>query len=122
VEGCYRFDRPLGYSASGYAERDDSAWYDVELLAGGKAGRPTLRRATDRELWAPRSGWALRGDSLTIRLSTGLGGWDLAIVRVGDAYVGTAHYLTDALGGDPVTVAIRARRTPCPVERLPNER
>lgn len=114
--GCYRFDRPLGFSATGDRERGDSSWYRLQLLPEGKVARPALAEAFWRDRFAQRSAWHTSGDTLFIRVSTGLVGWDLTLLAEARDYVGTARYLTDAvvLGAAPLDVRVRATRDVCP--------
>jgi len=111
--GCYRFNRPLGKSAAGHLEAGDSSWYRVQLLAGGLVARPRLGSAFWREQFAARSSWREHGDTLLVRLSTGLVGWDLTLIAERNGYSGTARYLSDALGGQPFVVPVQAEREPC---------
>ena len=115
VEGCYRFDRPLGHSASGDLERSDSTWYLVELRENGIVVRPRLESRYWRDQYARMSSWRTSGDTLAVVVSTGLVGWDLALTGESDEYVGQARYITDALviGADPLIVSIRGRREAC---------
>ena len=111
--GCYRFDRPLGGSAVGSIEHADSAAYTVQLLVGGKVARPAIPSAYWRSEYARSSTWRMTGDTLLIRLSTSLVGWDIVLTPAGDSLVGSAHYLSDATGGPPFTAAVSARRVAC---------
>jgi hypothetical protein len=56
---------------------------------------------------------------LSIRVFTGLVGWDLTILAEGDLYVGRARYLTDVVVADaePLRVRVRAAREACPPTR-----
>jgi hypothetical protein len=115
AEGCYRFDRPLGHSASGDLERTDSTWYSVELREGGAIVRPRLQSAYWRDQYARNSSWRASGDTLFVRVSTGLVGWDLTLAPEGSEYVGLARYLTDAIdiGAEPLFVPVRSVRETC---------
>lgn len=115
--GCYRFDRPLGHSAAGTAERNDSTWYSLRLLPAGAVARPELASPIWRDQYAARSSWRAARDTVFIRVSTGLVGWDVALAGHDSQYVGTARYLTDAVGGPPITTAVHAKREACPVGR-----
>ena len=68
-----------------------------------------------RELYADRSAWHTSGDTLFLRVLTGLVGWDLTLLPVADRYVGSAHYLTDAIavGAGPLILPVRATREAC---------
>ena len=113
--GCYRFDRPLGSSATGDLERADSAAYTLELRPGGAVARPGPASATWRRLYARNSAWRQRGDTLLARVFTGLVGWDLALVPDRGGFAGVAQYLSDAVatGWTPPRVTVRARREAC---------
>jgi hypothetical protein len=121
AEGCYRFDRPLGHSASGNLERADSTWYSLELREAGAVVRPHLQNAYWRDQYARNSSWRAAGDTLFIRVSTGLVGWDLALALEGGQYVGRARYLTDAIdvGAEPLFVPVRGVREVCQKDRSP---
>jgi len=111
--GCYRFDRPLGGSAVASVERADSAAYTLQLLAGGKVARPAIPSAYWRSEYARSSRWRMTGDTLHIRLSTSLVGWDIVLTPSGDSLVGSARYLSDATGGPPFTAPVSARHVAC---------
>ncbi len=111
--GCYRFNRPLGHSASGQLEAGDSSWYRVQLLPVGAVARPALPSAYWRQQYAQRSSWREHGDTLIVRVTTGLDGWELTVTPAGNGYTGTARYLTDARGGQPSVAAVQAEREPC---------
>jgi hypothetical protein len=76
--------------------------------------------ANARESWRRGSSWTATFDSLHIRLSTGLAGWDLRLARVTadpSHFEGMARYLTDVVVVDgswePPVVAVRVQREPC---------
>jgi len=120
--GCYRFDRPLGHSATGALERADSTWYSLRLLPAGAVARPELASPYWRDLYSRRSAWRLSHDTLFVRVFTGLVGWDLVLMPRDSGYGGVARYLSDALGGPPVTAAVHARREACAVPTVPRSR
>jgi hypothetical protein len=113
--GCYRFDRPLGHSASGDLERSDSTWYLMELRENGSVIRPRLEARYWRDQYARNSSWRVVGDTLRILVTTGLVGWDLTLISASGEYVGAAQYLTDAIdpGAEPLFVTVRGVRGPC---------
>jgi hypothetical protein len=111
--GCYRFSRPLGQSASGQLEAADSSWYRLQLLPGGAVARPALSSAYWRQQYEERSSWREQGDSLIVRVTTGLVGWELTLTAAGDGYSGAARYLTDVRGGQPYFARVQAKREPC---------
>jgi hypothetical protein len=129
MTGCYRANRPLGTAASPTGGTPTTGLDTFQLLPGGRVDRPhvgtpvgwTERMATNaRELWRRGSIWTATPDSLHVRLSTGLAGWDLRLARVaGDPlrFEGMAHYLTDVVVVDgswkPPVVGVRLRREPC---------
>jgi len=111
--GCYHFDRPLGSSASGALERDDSTFYTLELLPDSTVSLPALQSSYWRAQYAHASRWRIQGDTLVVRISTGLVGWDLALVPRERRWVGTARYLSDAIGGPPIVVPVHAAAESC---------
>ena len=112
---CLRFTSPLGYSASGMREQGDARWYVLRLADSGVVVRP-LFPARERELWANRSRWATRGDTLLVRVSDGLVGWDMTLRRERDGFQGMATYLTDVRvkGAVPLRKEVHASTTHCP--------
>ena len=131
LPGCYRADRPLGTSAgsaqfrgvpgfAGHYIGEDSASLSrltsFRLLPGGRVERPEAVRP---ESWAQSSQWNSRGDSLRVRLSTGLSGWVLTLGPAdrNSTYVGTARYLTDVIVKDsswaPPVLPVHVRRESC---------
>jgi hypothetical protein len=92
----------------------DSTVSLFELHDAGFASRP---HSGPGRMWS-RSTWEVTaGDTLEVRLSTGLLGWLLRLT--GDAgtgeYVGQATYLTDAIavGQAPIQYPVRVRRVAC---------
>jgi hypothetical protein len=115
LTGCYTFDRPLGSSATGDVERGDSSWYRLKLEPAGKVARPGLVRTSWRDQYAHFSTWHSSGDTLFIRVSTGLVGWDLTLLPDANRYVGRGRYLSDAfvVGAEPLHVRVQATREVC---------
>jgi len=130
IVGCYRANRPLGTAASPTGGPPAPGLDTFQLLPGGRVDRPhvgspagyTQRMAANaRASWQRGSEWTLTGDSLQVRLSTGLSGWDLRLVRVRpstrDSFEGVAHYLTDVVVVDgswkPPVVPVRVQRESC---------
>ncbi|MCR4341401.1 MAG: hypothetical protein NUW01_16105, partial [Gemmatimonadaceae bacterium] len=114
--GCYRFNRPMGHSAAGHLERSNVGWWTLELQPEGRARRPHLTAAQQR-LWT-RSGWSRLADTIRVRLSTGLVGWDIALAPIsGDTLSGIARYLTDVIveGWEPPRYPVVAVREACPL-------
>jgi hypothetical protein len=114
-QGCYRFDRPLGHSATGDLERHDSTWYTVELRDSGVVARPDLKSPYWRKTYSYSSSWRVSGDTLFVVVSTGLVGWNIALLPENDHFAGRARYLTDVRtkGEEPLFVRVRAWRTTC---------
>lgn len=114
--GCYRFDRPLGHSATGDLERGDSSWYRLQLQPAGAVARPWLSSSYWREQYANRSSWRTSGETLFVRVFTGLVGWDLTPRPAAERYAGSARYLSDAIviGAEPLRVRVQAVREACP--------
>jgi hypothetical protein len=110
---CIRFTKPLGFSASGVREVGDEAWYVLKLGDNRVVTRPLFPGV---EMWAGGSRWRAKGDSLQIRVSNGLVGWDISLRRRGDGFVGVATYLTDVrvAGAVPTRVDVSAARIKCP--------
>jgi hypothetical protein len=135
VTGCYRASRPLGTAASPTGGTPTPGLDTFQLLPEGRVDRPhvgtpvgwTDRMAANaRESWRRGSRWTATPDSLHVRLSTGLAGWELRLARVtGDPFQfeGMGHYLTDVVVVDgswkPPVVAVRVRREPCADVDLP---
>ena len=130
VVGCYRANRALGPAASPTGGTPTPGLDTFQLLLGGRVERPhvgnpvgyTDRMAAHaRALWQRGSEWTVNGDSLHVRLSTGLTGWDLRLIRVRpparDSFEGMAHYLTDVVVVDgswqPPVIAVRVQREIC---------
>jgi hypothetical protein len=112
--GCYRFDRPVSYSAAGDRERGDSAWYIVELLPDGAVSRPYFQSGPGG-MYAARSAWRLNADTLGLRVFDGLVGWDMTLLPTQSGYSGRGRYLSDAraVGREPPTAEFSAQRTSC---------
>jgi hypothetical protein len=111
---CFRFEHPLGYSASGAREQGDSAWYVLQLDDSGTVTRPLFPRR-QREMWTHRSGWTAKGDTLLVRVFDGLVGWDVSLWPTGNRFSGSATYLTDVRveGWVPPRVEVHAARIKC---------
>jgi hypothetical protein len=112
---CLRFKQPLGYSASGAREQGDSVWYVLQLADGGTVTRPLFPKR-QREQWTRLSRWTTKGDTLLIRVSDGLVGWDISLRRGGDGFTGVATYLTDVRvdGWIPPRLDVHAATIKCP--------
>ena len=112
---CLRFKQPLGYSASGARERGNAMWYVLQLADSGRIARPLFPKR-QREQWTDLSRWTIKGDTLLIRVSDGLAGWNMALQRRQDEFVGVATYLTDVrvAGWVPPQKDVRAAPIECP--------
>ena len=113
--GCYRFDRPLGGSASGAVERADSTWQFIQLSDSGIVRRP-LRPRREREARLRKHQWSVSKDTVRFRVSDGLVGWDVSMWRSGSAFTGIASYLTDVITSEwkPPRVTVHAVQIACP--------
>lgn len=112
---CFRFDRPLGESASGALERSDSTWQFVQLGDSGIVRRP-LRPRREREAWLRKHQWSVSRDTVRFRVGDGLVGWDVSMWRTGNSFTGIARYLTDVIakGWEPPRVKVHALGIKCP--------
>ena len=112
---CLRFKQPLGYSASGAREQGDSVWYVLQLADGGTVARPLFPKR-EREQWTRSSRWTTKGDTLLIRVSDGLVGWDISLRKARDGFTGVATYITDVRveGWAPPWVDVHAATIKCP--------
>jgi len=112
---CLRFEQPLGHSASGAREQGDSAWYVLQLDPSGTVTRPLFPRP-EREMGTRKSSWTAKADTLLVRVSDGLVGWDVTLWPSGKGFSGSATYLTDVRveGWVPPRVEVHAARIKCP--------
>jgi hypothetical protein len=112
---CLRFEQPLGYSASGERERGDSSWYVLQLGDSGTVTRP-LFSPREREQWNRLSAWTTKGDTLRIRVTDGLAGWNISLWAVRGGFAGIATYLTDVVvvGWVPPRMDVHAASIECP--------
>ena len=112
---CFRFDRPLGTSASGARELADSTWYIVQLADSGIVRRP-LQPKREREAWLRKNQWSAIGDTIHFRVGDPLVGWNVTMHRVGRSFTGVATYISDVIvaGRAPTRVPVHAKRVRCP--------
>ena len=95
----------------------DSAWAIFALFEDGRVRRPLL---------PPRHSnygrWQLKHDTLSLVVSDGFVGWDIASAVVNSgAYAGIATYLTDVSDGSaPYRIPVALRDTICPLHPLHN--
>ncbi len=104
---------------------DDRASRLLILSPGGGVGRPLLPLREAQLLWEPASVWSVTGDSVHLRVLTGLVGWDARLTSSpgGDRLQGRAHYLSDAIvrGRAPDSVSLSLARVLCnPTWRRPD--
>lgn len=114
-DGCYRADRPLRSSGVDTARVIDPGRIRGARLYLRRDGTVTRRDLAGQ--WR-RSSWRLQGDSLHVRLSTGLLGWDLLLTRNtsgSNDFSGTARYLTDVVskGWVPPVMTVSLFREIC---------
>lgn len=112
---CIRFREPLGYSATGAREQGDAKWYVLQLADSGMVARPLFPKR-ERKQWAYRSRWTANGDTLLVRVSDGLVGWDISLRRGRNGFQGAATYLTDVhvKGAFPLRKVVHATTVKCP--------
>jgi hypothetical protein len=112
---CLRFKQPLGYSASGAREQGDSIWYVLQLADGGTVTRPLFPKR-ERDQWTRGSRWTTKGDTVRIRVSDGLVGWDISLRPGRNGFTGVATYLTDVHveGWAPPRLDVLAITIKCP--------
>lgn len=112
---CFRFDRPMGASASGALERSDSTWQFVQLGDSGIVRRP-LRPRRERKAWLRKHQWSVNKDTVRFRVSDGLVGWNVSMWRNGNSFTGIAGYLTDVIarGWETPRVTVHAVEVECP--------
>src|SRR3954469_6056869 len=112
---CFRFDWPLGTSATGIPEQGDSTWYIVQLGDSGIVRRPLLPKR-EREAWLRTHQWSAKGDTIQFRVGDLLVGWTVAMHPTGQSFTGVATYNGDAIavGEGPIRVGVDATRIRCP--------
>jgi hypothetical protein len=90
-------------------------WYVLQLADSGRVARPLFPKR-QRDQWTGLSRWTTKGDTLLIRVSDGLVGWDIALRRRDDEFAGVANYLTDVRveGRVPPRKEVRAAPIECP--------
>lgn len=98
ITGCWRINRPLGPTGSVAVVARDSTFDTVVLQDTGQVFFPRVA-ASSRAVWEQRSKWYRRGDSVLVRIFTGLQGWQTSLVRSRDGrtLTGFARYLSDAI-------------------------
>lgn len=115
--GCWESSRVLGPSYLGADPRRDprdSAFRVFRLADLGQVSLPLLTNASS---WNERSVWRDAGDTLFVRIFTGLQGWDVTLRGTGAMRTGSARYLTDAVSTMVMEpLAVRFVRVPCRAE------
>lgn len=115
IEGCWEADRALMAPLNDASQ--DRAHRLLILAPGGGVGRPLLPISEAQMMWEPRSAWSVAGDSVNLRVFTGLVGWDARLVRSqnGNRLQGRARYLTDVVvaGWTPELVSLSLVRVRC---------
>lgn len=130
ILGCWEASRPLGsrFDASGVPS--DARFQTLRLSESGRVQVPLLE-GRERTMWEAGSAWSHGNDSLSLRVFTGLVGWQLHVRRSDQStWRGEATYLTDAIvrGQPPLRVPIVLSRIPCdpswllPVSPVPPRR
>ncbi len=116
AKGCWQTSRPLGPTGSATPVARDSAYNTLVLRDSGRVALP-LVTANSRQKWEDRSFWESQGDSVSVRLFTGLQGWSVTLGRspAGHALTGIARYLTDAIsvGAEPLRVNVTLTSITC---------
>lgn len=116
VAGCYQSSITLGPVGTVSLLHRDSAFQTFVLTDSGTVQLPLLESRQVR-MWTERSTWQMRRDTLRVRVSTGLQGWE-ATVTLGakrTQWHGTAQYLSDAIvrGQPPLRAPVVFVRIPC---------
>lgn len=115
LEGCWEADRALMAPLNDASQ--DRAHRLLILAPGGGVGRPLLPPREAQLMWEPRSAWSRQGDSVWLRVFTGLVGWDARLAPSSDGrrLQGRARYLTDAIvrGRAPDSVPLSLARVRC---------
>jgi hypothetical protein len=116
VQGCWRSDRPLGPTGLPEPVDRDSLFRTVVLQDSGQVAFPMIPSG-QKGMWESRSSWISRGDSIALRIVTGLQGWDATLRGAAGGAVlrGTATYLSDAIvvGQAPTRVPVVFSRIKC---------
>ncbi|MEQ1692426.1 MAG: hypothetical protein ABMA00_14130, partial [Gemmatimonas sp.] len=116
IAGCWHADRPLGPTGGVEPVARDSAFRTFVLQDSGRVAIPVISEG-ERWMWEGRSSWAIRDDSVTLRVFTGLQGWDARLARTPDgrSLRGMARYLSDVvvLGRAPTVVPVTLTRVLC---------
>jgi len=94
----------------------DALFNTLLLRDSGRVALP-LVGAGKRRTWEARSYWETHGESVTLRVFTGMQGWlaDLVPTAGGRTLAGSARYLSDAVvvGAEALRVAVTLTRIDC---------
>lgn len=116
VTGCWQWSRPLGPTGGARSVPREAPFTTIVLRDSGRVVLPLLNDR-ERAMWEARSYWEVRGDSVEVRVFTGLQGWraQLAARALPAAMQGSATYLTDASASNaaPLQVSVTLSRAPC---------
>ena len=116
VTGCWHASRPLGPTGGALSVPRDAPWTTIVLRDSGRVVLPLLT-GRERAMWEARSHWETLGDSVEVRVFTGLQGWraQLSARELPAIMKGSATYLTDGIAGNaaPLTVGVTLARGAC---------
>lgn len=115
--GCWESSRVLGPSYLGIDPRRDPRDSSFRVFRLQDSGQVSLPMTATASLWNANSAWRIAGDTLHVRIFTGLQGWDVTLRGSGALRVGSARYLTDAVSTVVMEpLAVRFVRVPCRAE------
>ena len=116
VTGCWQASRPLGPTGGALSVPRDAPFTTIMLRDSGRVALPLLT-GSERAMWEARSYWETSGDSIAVRVFTGLQGWraQLSTRELPAVMKGSATYLTDAIAVNaaPLTVGVTLARRAC---------
>jgi hypothetical protein len=115
VLGCWEASRSLGARAKATGVPGEARFQTLRMSDSGHVHLPLLSGG-ERVMWEARSAWSHGNDSLSLRVSTGLVGWQLHLRRTNSLmWSGSATYLTDAIarGRPPLREPIELTRVAC---------
>ena len=116
VTGCWQASRPLGPTGGALSVPRDAPFTTIVLRDSGRVVLPLLT-GRERAMWEARSHWEASGDSVVVRVFTGLQGWraQLSSRELPAVMRGSATYLTDAIVANaaPLTVGVTLARGAC---------
>ena len=119
LRGCWRTDRPLGPTGGATPVDRDAGFTVFVLRDSGRIALPVVSER-ERRMWETRSWWRVQNDTLSLRVFTGLQGWDARVpgASAKRALRGSARYLTDVVvaGAVPTVVPVTLTRIACEAE------